>query len=201
MAERQMAGVVTQRGHPQHAAPVLMLGAAVLGDHIAHGVAHLVGPGHHVEDPPGDLHHAERVLEALMRGAWVDQVRQRQLMDLAQTLEGTRVDDRALRVFKVDEDMHGVAHLVVAFRHHRSQPPGAAGTARTARSASTRHRALWSNICSHHRMVATIPDGTPLAAASGVARPAVLRCMRTVATRNSASTRRRSAAFCRTGCR
>lgn len=56
VAEGQMPHVVAQRCDPQHGPPILVLGPAVLRDHVAHRVVDLVGPGDHVEDPAGHLH-------------------------------------------------------------------------------------------------------------------------------------------------
>jgi hypothetical protein len=41
-----------------------------------------------IEDAPGQIHHAEAVLETAVRRAGIDHERERQLMNVPKTLEG-----------------------------------------------------------------------------------------------------------------
>jgi len=115
--------------------------AAGGGDDVADLVGDLVGAGDYVVDAAGEVHHAEGVLEALVGGAGVDQVGERELVDVAQPLEGGGVDHRLLVVVVVDEDVDRVADLVDALGQPDQPPPG---------SLADRERSRFvTNVCSH----------------------------------------------------
>ena len=86
-------------------------------DDLANDVGEVLVAHDDVVHPPRQLHHAERVLEASVGAAGVDQVRERQLVDVAQPLERARVDDSQLVGIGLDEDMDGVANFIELFRH------------------------------------------------------------------------------------
>lgn len=112
-----MPDVVTESGDPHGGAPVAVCFVAVLGDRLADGVGDLVGPGDDVVDPTGQVHDPERVLEAPVGGAGVNHVGERQLMDVAQSLERWGVDDLSLAAPEGDEVVEGVPNLVIHLGH------------------------------------------------------------------------------------
>jgi len=77
---------------------------------------------HDIEDPPCEFHHAEGMLEPSMRGTWVDQVRHRQLVDVAESLKRATVEDFSLTRLDPDEVMDWIADFVEVFGHHPPSP-------------------------------------------------------------------------------
>ncbi len=75
-------------------------------------VIDLVGARDHVVHPAREVHDAQAVLEALVGGAGIDLVRERQLMDVPQPLKRWRVDDPPFVVIERDESVNRVSDLV-----------------------------------------------------------------------------------------
>lgn len=71
---------------------------------------------------PAQLHHSKRVFESSVCGARVDEVGQRELVDLAEALNWRRIDNSAFVVRDNDELMHWVPELVPVLRHSRLAP-------------------------------------------------------------------------------
>lgn|GEM_PF-3678196 len=117
VGEGQVPEVVTQGCHPDDRAPVVVIALSNGGDDVPDFVGDLVGSRDHVVDTAGELHDPERVLEALVRGAWVDQVGQRQLVDIPEALEGTGIDHGPLVVVEGDEDVDGVPNFMDVLGH------------------------------------------------------------------------------------
>src|SRR5437588_12375711 len=86
------------------------------GDDVAY-VGDPVVAGDDVVDTAGEVHDAERVFEALVGCAGIDEIGEGELVDVAQPLEGGGVDQRLLVVVVVDEDVDRVAAFVDALRH------------------------------------------------------------------------------------
>ena len=124
MAERAMADVVQQAGHPQQRFDIAPAGD--VGADIAQAVVEL-GDG-----PAGQVHHPQHVLEAGVLGGGIDPPGGLQLMDLPQPLHPGMVDDLPFRDFSLGQSgigdegdiaMHGVMGQVFAAKvAHRWSP-------------------------------------------------------------------------------
>lgn len=106
--ERKMASVVAERSHPERSPPVVQLVRVVRHDR-AHPVGQVVWIRHDVEDPRRQIHHAQRMLEASMRRAGIDQIAQGQLVNVPQSLKRPAVDDRKFRRGDLDEHVQRVS--------------------------------------------------------------------------------------------
>ena len=62
-----------------------------------------------LEGAIGEFHDAERVLEASVHGARVNQICQGELLDISEPLERARLHQRQLLLGKVDKAVHRVA--------------------------------------------------------------------------------------------
>jgi hypothetical protein len=125
VAERDVGDVVQQRGDPQHA-PLVVADAQAGG--VARGVA-----VHGVEQPVAHVQRADRMLEARVHGARVDEVRETELLDAAQPLELGRVDQPHFLGGEFDVAVDGIAQ-------DRQGPVAVGETAQ--RSTASRHRAM-----------------------------------------------------------
>lgn len=99
----QVAGVVAERGYAHDGPPVAVVVLPRGRDVLTHRIGDLVRPGDDVVDPAGEMHDAERMLEAFVGCAGINLVGERQLVDVPQALKGRTVDDRSLVVVEVDE--------------------------------------------------------------------------------------------------
>ena len=118
MRERKMAYVMTKRRDSQYSPPVAS--AIVAGERPQYSsdlVCQVVWLRDDVKDSSGELHHAEGVLESLMRRARVDEVSKRQLMDVAQALKRAGIQDSAFVAVQTDEHVNRVADFVNVLRH------------------------------------------------------------------------------------
>jgi len=94
MGKRQVTDIVTEGRHAQDRPPVGQLGPVLdLWNLVSDGVRDMVRVGDDIEDLAGKLHHTQRVVETLVGCTRINEVRQRQLVDMAQPLEGTRVNN------------------------------------------------------------------------------------------------------------
>ena len=76
-------------------------------------VRNIVGMGDDIEDPPGKVHHAQRVLEPAMGGSGIDQRCHRKLMDMAQPLERAGVHDPSLVSIHANEYMDRIPDFML----------------------------------------------------------------------------------------
>jgi len=83
-----MADIMTKRGHPQCAPPILMRSRTPFGHEAPQCRVRPPTVSDNVIDPANKLHHAQGVLKPPVGGAWVNQVRHGELMDVAKPLEG-----------------------------------------------------------------------------------------------------------------
>ena len=70
-----------------------------------------------VEDAARQLHHSERMFETAMRGPWVDEISQCELMNVSKALKRPRVDRRHLVGGDTDKVMNRIADLVLVLGH------------------------------------------------------------------------------------
>lgn len=70
-----------------------------------------------VEDAAGQLHDAQGMFETAMRGAGINEVGQRQLMDVPEPLKWPRIDRRNFVRRDTNEVVKGVPNLVMVLRH------------------------------------------------------------------------------------
>ena len=70
-----------------------------------------------VEHPAGQLHDAERVLEPTVRRAWVDEISERELVNVPKALKRPGVDRCDLIGCDSDEVVNRIADLVLMLRH------------------------------------------------------------------------------------
>ncbi len=122
VAERRVADVVEQRRERATRRRSGLRGSAV------EEVGRLLGQ--RVVDPAGELHGAEDVAEAAVLGAGKDQVGEPELVDEAQALQRTAVDQRRLEVVGADEAVNRIAEsehrsVVSESRRGRWSLPGA----------------------------------------------------------------------------
>ncbi len=83
-----MTHVMAQCGHSENSKPVVPL--AVIGQRFepaAQIVRYIPWVRDYVEDSRGEFHDSQGVFESLVRGGGIDEICQRQLMDVAQSLE------------------------------------------------------------------------------------------------------------------
>lgn len=73
--------------------------------------------GDDVEDAPGQLHDAEGMLEAAMCRSGIDEVGERELVNVPKTLERSGVDGRNLVGGDADEVVNRVPDLVLVLGH------------------------------------------------------------------------------------
>ena len=125
---------MAKRGDPQDPSPVVQLVRVV-----RHDGTHLIGQvllvGDDVEDPRRQLHHPEGVLEAAVRRAGVDEIAERELVDVPQPLERRTVENRAFGGGDLDEDVQWIAHLDGP-RHAPTLDVGVAASPGPPRSAT-----------------------------------------------------------------
>src|ERR1041385_299344 len=76
--------------------------------------------GDDVENSTRQLHDPEGVLESTMSRAWVNEIRQRELVDVAKTLKRTRVDRRHFVRGDPHEVMDRVTDLMLMLGHRRN---------------------------------------------------------------------------------
>src|SRR5438876_880976 len=150
MREGQVPDVMTECRHPQHGPPVLAL-AAARRHYFAYRVGEVLVAHDHVVDATRQLHHAERMLKAAVRSAGVDQVGQRQLMDVAKTLKRRGVDDGELVRVRLHEDVNRVADLVELL-HCEATVGGPPANSRAANTHAAMAR-RWSSQGNHRTYV------------------------------------------------
>lgn len=107
---------MTQRRHAKDASPVVEL-LARCSEAFPNLIGQVCASGDDVEHPGREFHDAERVLESTMRGARIDEVGERQLMDVPQTLERSGVEDLSLGAIQAHEDVNRIPDLVYVLRH------------------------------------------------------------------------------------
>jgi hypothetical protein len=76
--------------------------------------------GDYIEHSSSKVHHAEAVLEATVSGAGINEISQRQLMDVPETLKGSRVDDLSLVRGDTDEGVNRVSELMLVLRRRHA---------------------------------------------------------------------------------
>ena len=114
-----MPDIVAKGSDPQHLSPVGLLEVIVdLRQKFADVVRNVGLVDRNIEDTSGKFHDPQRVLEAAMSGSWVDEVGQSQLVNVAKSLEGARIQHVAFVRRKADEHMNGIANFV-KFSAHR----------------------------------------------------------------------------------
>lgn len=77
----------------------------------------ILGVREDVEDSAGEIQDTETVLEALVCGRWINQPRQRQLVNMTEPLKGARIDDFTLVGRKDDESVDWITKFIVFLRH------------------------------------------------------------------------------------
>jgi hypothetical protein len=77
----------------------------------------IVGTSKDVEDPAGQIHYAEAMFKALMRGSRINKPGQGELMDVPETLKGSGVDDFPFIGAENDERMDRITKFVVLLSH------------------------------------------------------------------------------------
>lgn len=110
-----MPEVVEQGGEANHLPPGRQRFTVWKEVHDVRVAIALVGDD--VEDSAGQLHHTQRVLEPPMGRARVDEIRQRELVNVPEPLKWAGVDRRDLVGCDADEVMNRVADLVLLLRH------------------------------------------------------------------------------------
>jgi hypothetical protein len=83
----------------------------------ASGRPPVLGVGQNVEDSTREIHDSEAMLKALVRGCGIDQPRQRELVNVTESLKRPRIDDLSLIGGKHDEPMDRITEFVVFLRH------------------------------------------------------------------------------------
>ena len=116
-----MAGIVAQGRDTKYVTPVTDGFTTDLKTIL--NSAQVVLSHHDVEYPRSHVSHAQRVLEARMRGARIDHVGGCKLMNIAESLDDGRVDQAPFPGSQSDEPVNGIANLMLLFRHCRSVHP------------------------------------------------------------------------------
>jgi hypothetical protein len=116
-----MSNIVAQSSHSQHTSPVCPLVVRFqLGDKFADRVTQIAGRRHNVKDSPGKLHNPQRMLEALMGCAGIHERSQGKLVNVAESLERTRVNNSPLLAVEANKCMDRIAKLVPVFHVNRN---------------------------------------------------------------------------------
>ncbi len=114
MRERQMSEVVKERAKPNDLSPCNERRA--VGKDVD-GRMPVVFVRDDVEYPAGQLHDAERVLEPAVRRAWVDEIGERELVNVPEALKRPGVDRCDLIGCDSDEVVNRIANLALMLRH------------------------------------------------------------------------------------
>ena len=90
MRKREMTNVVAKSSHPQHATPVAqIIGVGERLQQLSYLIRHVVSIRDDIKNPTCELHNPKRMLKALVGRARIDEMSERELVDMAQPLEGT----------------------------------------------------------------------------------------------------------------
>src|SRR5208282_144253 len=113
-----MAYIMAQ-GRDSHHPPPVAKGVRItqVGQGVSELVLHVERTCDDVEDSAGQFHDSKGMLEALVRRRGVEQVRQSELMDVAQPLKRPGIDDRTLIRVQADENMNGITYLMDMLAH------------------------------------------------------------------------------------
>lgn len=115
MGKRQMPEVVKEGGEPNNFSPrEECFGVRENVDDIRVSVAFVRDD---VEYAAGELHHPERMLEPAVRRTGVNEIRQRELMNVPKALKRPRVDRCDFVGGHADEVVDRIADLVLMLRH------------------------------------------------------------------------------------
>jgi hypothetical protein len=87
--ERDVAEVMAECAHADDGAPVIKL-LVRRKEMLNFRMTWVTGDD--IEDATREIHHAEAMFEAPMRGTWVNEICESELVNVSQALEGSRVD-------------------------------------------------------------------------------------------------------------
>lgn len=105
-----MADVMAECCHPKDSAPVSKLfSIRELWQELTNGVGQVLILRHNIENPTGQFHHAKRVLKPAVGCAGIDQISQRELVNMPEALERTRIENLPLFRAQLDENVNGVS--------------------------------------------------------------------------------------------
>src|SRR5712691_1300782 len=118
MREWQMPDIVAQCRHPKNTSPISSL---ILIVQRFEPSSDLIGRvvRDDVEYSACKFHDAKRMLEAFMRRTWVNEIGQCQLVNVAQSLKRTGVENFALVTVKPDKYVNRIPNLVNVLHHHQ----------------------------------------------------------------------------------
>jgi hypothetical protein len=74
------------------------------------------------KDPVRKFHHTKRMLKPVVGSTRVDEMRQRQLMNVPKALKRARIENLSLVRIESSEDMHRIPYFVDVFLRHFSPP-------------------------------------------------------------------------------
>ena len=115
-----MAHVMKESRHSQNPTPVRQaVRLAKFPQLVSNMLRYVVAVRHDVEYASCELHDAERVLEPLVCCSRVNETSQGELMDMAQPLEGSRVEGFTLVTVHSDKRVNRVSDFVNVLRHSR----------------------------------------------------------------------------------
>src|ERR1700709_1011506 len=105
-----MADVMAKCGHPKHSTPVPQLfSVQKLWKKLTNGVGQILILCDNIENPAGQLHYAKRVFEPAMGCAGINQISQRELVNISEALEGARIEDLPLLRAQLDKNVDRVS--------------------------------------------------------------------------------------------
>ena len=111
-----MPDIVAQSGHPKSTPPISSLVRIIQRFEASSNLITRV-VGDDVEHSTGKLHDAQRVLETFMGRTWVNEIGQCQLVNVAQSLKRTGVENLALMAVQPDEYVDRVPNLMDVLGH------------------------------------------------------------------------------------
>lgn len=103
-----MTKIMAESCHAENFSPVRQL-VSPLGNNPRHFRMNVERMGHHAENPVSKFHNADGVFKVFMGSPGIDQIRQSQLVNGAQSLKWARINDISLVGVEVGEDMNRIA--------------------------------------------------------------------------------------------